>query len=183
MTRDADTGKGGVDNASLRDIVEAYNCHLFRHLVASEPQGLDSSDCNQVIVRKITVCQSIPSVNNCKHICHCTINGWRKLVDDTAGTGHSVIMDSMIKSLQTLWKVAERVSRLQVSRLFHSPADQIIGSKISSLTIIGNDIIAVKVFKIGVQDHHRKRKLQERTDHFLPHFSTKQNNSHTVSSS
>ena len=59
MTRDADTGKGGVDNASLRDIVEAYNCHLLRHLVASETQGLDGSDCNQVIVRKITVCQSI----------------------------------------------------------------------------------------------------------------------------
>ena len=54
MTGDADTGKGGVDNAALRDIVEAYNCHLLRHLVASEPQGLDSSDCNQVIVRKIT---------------------------------------------------------------------------------------------------------------------------------
>ncbi len=57
---DADTGKGGVDNASLRDIVEAYNCHLLRHLVASETQGLDGSDCNQVIVRKIAVCQSIP---------------------------------------------------------------------------------------------------------------------------
>ena len=33
--------------------------------------------------------------------------------------------------------------QLQVSRLFHSPADQIIGSKISSLTIIGNDIICL----------------------------------------
>lgn len=58
MTGDADTGKGGVDNAALRDIVEAYNCHLLWHLVASETQGLDGSDCNQVIVRKITVCQS-----------------------------------------------------------------------------------------------------------------------------
>lgn len=96
------TGKGGVDNTSFRDIVEAYNCHLLRHLVASETQGLDGSDCNQVIVRKITVCQSISPVNNCKHICHCSINGWRKLVDNTAGTGHSVIMDSMIKSLQAL---------------------------------------------------------------------------------
>ena len=62
MTGDADTGKGGVDNAALRDIVEAYNCHLLWHLVASEPQGLDSSDCNQVIVRPLSIIASISAI-------------------------------------------------------------------------------------------------------------------------
>ena len=97
--------------------------------------------------------------------------------------GHPIVVDRMVKIPPTVGEIPEGIGGLQIARLLHSTADEIISGNISSLPIIWQHVgTAVQSLEIGIQDHHRKRQLQERPYRFFTHFRSKQNNPHTVCS-
>ena len=68
FTGNIDGGDGGIDNAPFGDIVESCDGDVLRNFVATEFQGFDGSDSDEIVICKICTCQRSSAVYNLQHV-------------------------------------------------------------------------------------------------------------------
>lgn len=106
---DIDGGDGRVYDSAFGDIVEACDGDIFRNLVAAELQGFDCSDGDEVVICEVGSGQRSTTVYDLQHIGECSLNRWRKFMNDGFCSGHSMFPDSPVKTVGSFTKVCDLI--------------------------------------------------------------------------
>ena len=94
--------------------------------------------------------------------------------------GQVVMAQRLVISICPLFEIADGVGGAQITDVFQSFFDQIVGRQICALHIINQNRITGKLFKIRIQNNHGNLQPGKRLEVFHTHLCTQQDNPLTV---